>query len=83
MADALHAHRDIIKQENAKDLQTAKSLNLSQALIDRLLLTDARIDDMIAGIRRVAMLPIPSAKSYMNMKKIMVYSLKKFAPPLV
>lgn len=82
MADALHAHRDIIKQENAKDLQTAKSLNLSQALIDRLLLTDARIDDMIAGIRRVAMLPDPVGKILHEHEKNNGLLIKKIRTPI-
>jgi len=59
MADELDARRDAIKAENAKDLSAGKEAGLSSAMLDRLELTDARIDGMIKGLRDVAVLNDP------------------------
>jgi len=62
MADALDAQRGLIKEANAKDLAQAQVTGLSSSMIDRLTLTDARIDGMIKGVREVAALPDPVGK---------------------
>ena len=62
MADALDAQRVLIKDANAKDIAQAQANGLSAAMIDRLTLTDARIDGMIKGVREVASLPDPVGK---------------------
>ncbi len=62
MADALDQQRDLVKAANARDLEQARSSGLSSALLDRLTLTDARIDGMIKGVRDVALLPDPVGK---------------------
>ena len=59
MADELDARRDFIQKENEKDLTEARIAGLTNAMIDRLELTDARINDMIAGLRNVAALKDP------------------------
>ncbi len=58
MADALLAHSDEILAENAKDMEQAKG-RLSDAMLDRLLLTPERLSDMANGIREVVELPDP------------------------
>ena len=58
MADALQAHQDDILAANALDLEAAKG-TVSQVMLDRLLLTPARIAGMAQGIREVAALPDP------------------------
>ena len=58
MADALLAHQDAILAANALDLESAKG-TVSQVMLDRLLLTRARIEGMAKGIREVAALPDP------------------------
>ncbi len=62
MADELHAQRTAIKAANDEDVQQAKASAMAPAMVDRLTLTDARIDAMIAGIREVAQLPDPVGK---------------------
>ena len=62
MADSLHTQRGLIKEANVKDISHAHASGLSAALIDRLTLTDARIDAMIKGVREVAALPDPVGK---------------------
>jgi glutamate-5-semialdehyde dehydrogenase len=59
MADELDAQRSVIQAENAKDLEAGKEAGLSSAMLDRLELTDARIDSMIKGLRDVAVLNDP------------------------
>ncbi len=58
-AELLDAKRDFIKEENAKDIEYARSQGLSTALIDRLALNDKRIEGMIKVLRDVASLPDP------------------------
>ncbi|MEZ0361368.1 MAG: glutamate-5-semialdehyde dehydrogenase [Hydrogenobacter sp.] len=57
--ELMDSKRDFIKRENAKDVEYAKSLGLSDALIDRLVLNDKRIDGMIKILRDVASLQDP------------------------
>jgi len=59
MAVALGTHRAALLAANARDLAAGRERGLSGALLDRLALTDARIDAMIAGIRQVIALPDP------------------------
>lgn len=59
MADALEQARPRLKEENAKDLEAGKAKGLDDAMLDRLALTDARIDGMIEGLQQVASLPDP------------------------
>lgn len=58
-ADALHAARESLARANQLDLDAARASGLEPALVDRLALTPARIDGMIAGLRQVAALPDP------------------------
>ncbi|MFO7936753.1 MAG: glutamate-5-semialdehyde dehydrogenase [Kiritimatiellia bacterium] len=62
MANELNRRRETIKAENAKDLAAAEENRLSKAMVDRLTLTDDRIDGMIQGIREVAELKDPVGK---------------------
>ena len=54
VADELLAQKDAIKVANAKDLANGERSGLSAALLDRLRLTDARIEAMAQGVREVA-----------------------------
>ena len=58
MAEALMAHQEAILSANALDLEAAQG-TVSQVMLDRLLLTPARIEAMAKGIREVATLPDP------------------------
>jgi glutamate-5-semialdehyde dehydrogenase len=54
MADALIEHCDYIISHNEKDMSNAVLSNLSPALMDRLLLTGERVEDMANAIRQIA-----------------------------
>lgn len=58
-ADALDAAREELTTANRRDLEGGRANGLEPALLDRLALTPARIDGMIAGLRQVAGLPDP------------------------
>lgn len=59
MAEAIDSSRPALREANAKDLDNGRSNGLDDAMLDRLELTDARIDTMIEGLRQVAALPDP------------------------
>ena len=59
MADALLEYEADILAANAQDLEAAKG-SVSDVMLDRLLLTSARIAGMAQGIREVAALPDPT-----------------------
>ena len=61
MADALVEQADGILAANAKDLENAKG-KISDVMLDRLMLSPARIESMAQGIRQVATLPDPVGK---------------------
>jgi glutamate-5-semialdehyde dehydrogenase len=61
MARALEANMDKILSENEKDIESAKG-TISDVMIDRLRLTEARIEAMANGIREIATLPSPLGK---------------------
>ncbi|WP_311949215.1 glutamate-5-semialdehyde dehydrogenase [Halomonas piscis] len=59
MAERLDKAREAVLAANADDMQRGRDAGLDAALLDRLELTEARIDAMIAGLRQVAALPDP------------------------
>ena len=58
MADALETDCELILNANALDVEAARG-SVSEVMIDRLMLTKARISAMADGIREVAALPDP------------------------
>ena len=59
IAERLLQNAELIKTQNSKDIANARSNNMSEAFIDRLTLTDARIAGMAEGVRQVQALPDP------------------------
>ncbi len=59
IACRIDANREVIKVENARDLQQGQADRLSDAMLDRLELTDGRIDAMVEGLRQVVGLADP------------------------
>jgi glutamate-5-semialdehyde dehydrogenase len=55
----INAHRKQILAANAKDMEAARQKGISGAFLDRLLLTDARIDGIIEAVKTIAELPDP------------------------
>ena len=59
IAAELEAAREPLCQANAVDLDNGRQKGLDSAFLDRLELTDARIDTMIESLRQVVSLPDP------------------------
>ncbi|WP_422880021.1 glutamate-5-semialdehyde dehydrogenase [Microbulbifer salipaludis] len=59
IAAELDAQRPQLAAANAKDMQNGRANGLDAALLDRLELTDERIDGMIEGLSQIAELPDP------------------------
>ena len=62
MADELAVRKQAIVEANKKDIEEGKKAGLSAPMLDRLLLTDNRITEMIEGLRTVADLKDPVGK---------------------
>ncbi|WP_439102088.1 glutamate-5-semialdehyde dehydrogenase [Congregibacter sp.] len=58
-ANRLDERRHELREANALDMQRARESSLDSALLDRLELSEARIDAMLDGLRQVAALPDP------------------------
>lgn len=59
IGEIIDSEREMIKRENARDMQQGRADGLSDAMLDRLLLSDARIDAMIEGLQQVSTLVDP------------------------
>ncbi|HTY20680.1 MAG TPA: gamma-glutamyl-phosphate reductase, partial [Geobacteraceae bacterium] len=59
MANALIDSTTLLIEENRRDLEAAEKKGLSGAMLDRLMLDEARIKGMADGLREVAALPDP------------------------
>jgi len=59
VAAAIRAHKAEILEANARDMEAARSRQLSAALLDRLFLDDQRVEAMAAGIGEIANLDDP------------------------
>ncbi|HIU64792.1 MAG TPA: glutamate-5-semialdehyde dehydrogenase [Candidatus Avacidaminococcus intestinavium] len=59
MAEALCARKQYILQQNKTDMETARQSGMKEAMLDRLMLTEERIEGMAAGLLKVADLPDP------------------------
>jgi glutamate-5-semialdehyde dehydrogenase len=58
-ADKLVANGDKILAANREDIENGRAAGMKEAMIDRLTLTKARIDQIAEGLRQVAELPDP------------------------
>ena len=59
IAKKIEARATYIQEENQKDLVLAKEMGLSDAMIDRLTVTDATVSSMANGLREVSRLDDP------------------------
>ncbi|MFP5358057.1 MAG: glutamate-5-semialdehyde dehydrogenase [Gammaproteobacteria bacterium] len=59
LARILHEQRKQILEANAEDLRAGRGAELDDALLDRLTLTEARVESMAEGVHQVANLPDP------------------------
>lgn len=69
MADELLQKQQYILEENRKDLEAGEKAGLSQALLDRLKLTEERIQAMAEGVKQVMELPDPVGEVLASWKR--------------
>lgn len=81
MADALLADREAILAANALDLEAAQG-SISTVMQDRLRLTDARLEEMAAGVREVAALPDPVGRVLARVERPNGLVIEKTAVPM-
>jgi len=82
MAQALCENKAAISKANEQDLETARGMGLSQAMIDRLVLNEARIDAMAQGLREVAALPDPIGRILEERERPNGLLLQKITTPI-
>ena len=81
MADALLAQQEAILEANQADLEAAKG-TVADVMLDRLLLTPARIAGMAQGIREVAQLPDPVGHVLDNYTRADGLNIQKVSVPV-
>ena len=82
VADALESARGKIAAANAEDVARAKGAGLAPAMVDRLTLTPARFDSMVAGVRHVATLPDPVGETIWERERPSGISISKVRVPI-
>ncbi|MBR3424339.1 MAG: glutamate-5-semialdehyde dehydrogenase, partial [Clostridia bacterium] len=82
IALALTANRGAILAANREDVDRERADGMSEALIDRLTLTDRRIDGMAEGVRQVAALPDPVGETVEEFERPNGLKIKKVKVPL-
>lgn len=82
MADALLHETQYILSENAKDMEMARKNGMSGAMLDRLLLTDNRVEDMALGLKQVADLADPIGEVVKGMQRPNGINISKVRVPL-
>lgn len=82
MADALESHKAAIQEANARDMVAGRQMGLSKAMLDRLELTDQRVEGMAKGLREVAALPDPVGRVLDERTRPNGLLLRKISTPI-
>lgn len=82
MANLLELNSDEILLANSKDIEAGKTNNLSEAMLDRLKLTNERIVGMATAVREIAELPDPVGEITETKKRPNGIEVSKMRIPL-
>ena len=82
MADAIELNARVIQEANARDMASGAETGLATPMLDRLLLDEARIGGMAAGLRVVAALPDPVGRLLDERIRPTGLKLTKVATPI-
>ena len=82
MARGLEEKAPAILDANRADLERARGQGHPRAFLDRLTLTDARVEDMATGIRQVAALPDPVGETVRGWRRPNGIEIAKVRVPL-
>jgi glutamate-5-semialdehyde dehydrogenase len=81
-ADALDERRAALLAANTEDMRAAEGKGIGKAFLDRLQLTDQRIDGMIEGLRTIADLPDPVGRVLASWTRPNGMTISRVATPL-
>lgn len=82
MADTIRAHKDEILKVNETDMQSGKEKGLSDAMMDRLHLTEERVEGMATAIEEIIDLQDPVGDSYLLEERPNGLKIEKMRIPL-
>jgi glutamate-5-semialdehyde dehydrogenase len=82
MAGALRGTGTAILAANAKDVEDAQAAGLGAALVDRLTLTDRRLEEMVCSVEAVAALPDPVGEVLRSQHRPNGLEIRKVRVPL-
>ncbi len=81
MAESLLAHMPDILAANAQDVEAARG-HISEVMLDRLALTQARVEAMAEGLRQVAALPDPVGRALRQVERPNGLRITRVSVPL-
>lgn len=81
MAQALIDHTDKILAGNQKDIENAKAAGMKEALVDRLMLDQKRVEAMANGLKQIVNLPDPVGEVISGTKRPNGLELTKVRVP--
>jgi len=82
LADALDKNKSFIMKENQKDIEEARRRNLSSAFVDRLTLTDKRIEGMKNSLLNLVELNDPMGEIIKEWTNFVGLKIKKVRVPI-
>jgi len=82
IADALTDHTEEILSENALDVAAGRENGMSDSLLDRLALSESRIEGMAEGVRQLAALPDPIGETVEEFTRPNGLRIRKVRVPL-
>ncbi|MBR4748673.1 MAG: glutamate-5-semialdehyde dehydrogenase [Abditibacteriota bacterium] len=82
MSEAILREKDSIKAANGKDMAYAREKGITGAMLKRLELTDAKIEQMCEGIRQIAALPDPVGQVISGSRRPNGLSVRRVRVPL-
>lgn len=69
MAEALMDNKDYILRENEKDMEKGRSSGIQASLLDRLMLSEKRIENMCEELKNIVTLPDPIGEIIKNINR--------------
>ena len=82
MSRALEEKSATILDANRADLERARTKGYARAFVDRLTLTDTRVEEMAAGVRQVALLPDPVGETVESWRRPNGIEISRVRVPL-
>lgn len=81
-ASALRSNAEIIIAENKKDLDNAEKQKLTDSLVKRLAISEAKLEQMALGLESLAALPDPLGKTSLHRELDQGLELKRVSVPI-